>query len=86
MIVSRRNFISGLLAAGAGFTILPGAGRIWRAERRIVSCSEANYISRAYLAERYKGMQKAFVRSFCFNEPIPVKLRGDGFVWEHELV
>lgn len=36
--MNRRSFISnftkGIIAAGAGFTILPGAGRIWRAERK----------------------------------------------------
>ena len=26
---SRRNFLKGILAAGAGFAILPGAGRLW---------------------------------------------------------
>ena len=28
--MNRRNFIGGLLAAEAGFTILPGAGRVWK--------------------------------------------------------
>ena len=27
--MNRRNFIGTVLSAGAGFTILPGAGRIW---------------------------------------------------------
>lgn len=27
--MNRRNFIGNLLALGAGFTILPGAGRLW---------------------------------------------------------
>lgn len=30
-MIDRRNFIRGLLSATAGFTILPGAGRIWKA-------------------------------------------------------
>ena len=32
---SRRNFLNELLTAGAGFMILPGAGRIWRTIRPI---------------------------------------------------
>lgn len=28
---TRRNFLRSILVAGASFTILPGAGRIWRA-------------------------------------------------------
>ena len=31
--MNRRNFISNLLTATAGFTILPGAGRVWVARR-----------------------------------------------------
>jgi len=31
--MNRRNFIGNLLIAGASFAILPGAGRIWRAQR-----------------------------------------------------
>jgi len=27
--MNRRNFINGIMVAGAGFMILPGAGRIW---------------------------------------------------------
>ena len=36
-MLDRRNFLGNLIIAGAVFTILPGAGRIWRAERRIVN-------------------------------------------------
>lgn len=28
--MNRRNFISGILAVGASFTVLPGTGRIWK--------------------------------------------------------
>jgi hypothetical protein len=28
--MNRRNFISGILAAGAAFTVLPGTGRVWK--------------------------------------------------------
>lgn len=31
--MNRRNFIKSILVAGASFTILPGAGRIWKATR-----------------------------------------------------
>lgn len=34
--MNRRNFINNLIVAGASFTILPGAGRIWRATREQV--------------------------------------------------
>lgn len=40
--MNRRNFIRGLLTAAAGFTILPGAGRIWKAERKIVNPAWVN--------------------------------------------
>ncbi len=33
--MNRRNFINSLLTIGAGFTILPSAGRIWKAERSL---------------------------------------------------
>ena len=33
--MDRRNFIGRLLAIGAGFTILPGAGRIWKVTRTV---------------------------------------------------
>lgn len=31
--MNRRNFLNSIMVAGASFAILPGAGRIWRAER-----------------------------------------------------
>jgi hypothetical protein len=31
--MNRRNFIRGLLATGASFTVLPSAGRLWVAKR-----------------------------------------------------
>lgn len=34
--MNRRNFIRGLLAAGAGFAILPGAGRLWKVQKYVV--------------------------------------------------
>lgn len=34
--MNRRNFLGSLLAIGAGFTILPGAGRVWVPSREIV--------------------------------------------------
>lgn len=33
--MNRRNFINGLLTLGAGFMVLPSAGRIWKAQRRV---------------------------------------------------
>jgi len=34
--MNRRNFIRGLLTSAAGFAILPGAGRLWVPEKKIV--------------------------------------------------
>lgn len=31
--MNRRNFLRGVIIAGASFNILPGAGRIWKAQR-----------------------------------------------------
>lgn len=31
--MNRRNFLRGIIVAGASFNILPGAGRIWQARR-----------------------------------------------------
>ena len=33
--MNRRNFIESILVAGAAFSILPGAGRIWRVTRTL---------------------------------------------------
>jgi hypothetical protein len=38
--MNRRNFIADLLATSAGFAILPGAGRLWRATMPIVYVQE----------------------------------------------
>lgn len=32
-MTTRRNFLNGLIVAGAGFMILPGAGRVWTSRR-----------------------------------------------------
>jgi hypothetical protein len=34
--MNRRGFLARLATGLAGFTILPGAGRVWRAERTVV--------------------------------------------------
>lgn len=34
--MNRRSFINNILVAGASFSILPGAGRVWRAQREQV--------------------------------------------------
>lgn len=50
--MDRRNFIGALLTIGAGFSILPGAGRLWVPERTIIlpdhevrSIWETHYVS-----------------------------------------
>ena len=35
--MNRRGFLARLATGLAGFTILPGAGRVWRAERVVVA-------------------------------------------------
>ena len=34
MTTSRRSFLRSILVAGASFSILPGAGRVWKASRQ----------------------------------------------------
>jgi len=33
--MNRRNFLNSILLAGASFSILPGAGRLWKARREV---------------------------------------------------
>lgn len=33
--MNRRNFIGNILAAGAAFSILPGAGRLWKKKEQL---------------------------------------------------
>ena len=42
--MNRRNFISNLLTATAGFTILPSAGRLWVAKQEVLVPKFADYI------------------------------------------
>lgn len=65
MIVSRRNFISGLLAAGAGFTILPGAGRIWKVPKLDIE----------ELFDLLYELKKA--RNLRFVIPVPMRVHWD---------
>jgi len=34
--MNRRNFLKNILVAGASFSILPSAGRLWKAEREFI--------------------------------------------------
>ena len=52
--MDRRNFIGSLLVAGAGFFVLPGAGRLWVPERKLIvptpdSVWEHYYLSTDFL-------------------------------------
>ena len=40
--MNRRNFIGNILTATAGFTILPGAGRIWVAKQEFPGWTEVD--------------------------------------------
>lgn len=46
--MNRRNFIQSLLTAGASFTILPGAGRLWKAERAIIPAINPAWVDAPY--------------------------------------
>ena len=35
--MNRRSFLTDLLKGAAAFTILPGTGRVWKAERQVIS-------------------------------------------------
>lgn len=43
--MNRRNFIQGLLTAGAGFMVLPSAGRLWKAVIDPKTVVNPNYVS-----------------------------------------
>lgn len=63
--MNRRNFIGNLLAATAGFTILPSAGRIWKATRQVET-----EINLAWGMERvwiYANYPLALQSKYCFT-------------------
>lgn len=50
--MNRRNFFGNLLLAGAAFTILPGSGRLWVPDRKLLT-SEVASIWQTYYLSRY---------------------------------
>lgn len=62
--MNRRNFISGLLASGASFMVLPGAGRLWNPAVRPERWREIA----ALLVSDME--QRAFVNRFFFGQGI----------------
>jgi len=56
--MNRRNFIGNLLAIGAGFAVLPGAGRIWRPERSAVIPEWLGLWDNYYLSAYHNGVDR----------------------------
>lgn len=69
--MNRRNFLRGIVVAGASFNILPGAGRIWQARRPELIPNPA-YVNAPYDFEFYAQALAAF-------EPILIEPQPEGF-------
>lgn len=65
---NRRGFFKRLLLGGAAFTILPGAGRIWRARLDVPSHAWFN-ASRMAVCESDACRQ--FIDAFLYGKPLP---------------
>jgi hypothetical protein len=86
--VNRRNFIQSMLTAGAAFTILPGAGRLWvPTDRRVVLTliSVDKTLGWAEMAtckipDEY-AHKFQLVERFFEDEPAPPTIT----IWESEL-
>lgn len=74
--MNRRNFIGGLLAAAAGFTILPGAGRVWKAviTQRMVVPNPA-YANAPYEISFMGFRAEDYAGEWCF---VPAKTEETG--------
>lgn len=57
--MNRRNFLRGIVIAGASFNILPGAGRIWKAQRSELVVNPA-WVKAPYEIEFYCGEDLAY--------------------------
>lgn len=73
--MNRREFFRSTLTALAGFTILPGAGRIWKAERKIIQ----PMFQAADLAIYH---DLPFIIAKC---QIEYRIGSDGYAWERLL-
>lgn len=71
--MNRRSFLNQLLLGGTAFTILPGAGRIWKAKKEP--------LFRCVILPRYPCDQQTFVDAFFYNAKAIVL---NGKPW-HEL-
>ena len=58
--MNRRTFLADLLKGAAAFTILPGAGRVWKAERQVISL----YDKLPFSIEYYESPIFKFLPSF----------------------
>lgn len=70
--MNRRSFLSTLLKAAVGFNILPGAGRIWKAESRIVPFwMQETRVARC-VSEEYEAIMRMYRDMECIMDfPVP---------------
>lgn len=72
--MNRRDFFKTLGLGLAGFTILPGAGRVWKATRNtpaLAFWTQTTRLERVVSPE----YQRAFVEAFFYGKPVPPDLR-----------
>lgn len=78
--MNRRNFIKNLMVAGAAFTVLPGAGRIWKAERApVILSDDLPHIQITYRWNSRSGADGLSVKQVLVNGEV-VTSESD-FIW-----
>lgn len=73
MTTSRRSFLRSILVAGASFSILPGAGRVWKAIRTGPPFIVSEWIHPvdAFLKQSEDEFyRRKFLEAFLHNAPI----------------
>jgi hypothetical protein len=61
--MNRRNFLSKLAGIGL-FSILPGAGRVWKAERKVIIWSDEQTLEYYKIAHRFDSPHFQFLPTF----------------------
>lgn len=86
--MNRRNFLGTLLSATAGFSILPGAGRLWKAQRPVLVTGFWFQTTREVLAvsEGYKEVALAWAAKFPRPDVIPTPQWKDLEVFNCKMV
>lgn len=86
--MTRRNFIDRLLVAGAGFMVLPGTGRLWRAMRVPTTGSFVEFLGPGYWVVFRDNDTGQVERQFAYwaerTPMFPVRPGSDG-VWRVKL-